>query len=338
MALAAALLLTACGAEGRQTAAPQETVTVTNCGAAAQFPSPASRMLVTDGNLIAMMLAIGAQDAVTAVTRLSRDVETLRRYYGPAVDQLREVSPNYPSRETILAQSPDVMVAGWVSGYKQADGITPDAMRDAGIAPYVLTDSCLQQDGAARGRVEPWAALREDLTNLGAITGRPAQAQEVVADIDRRLTALRNVPQSADPPTIFLVDGVTNGVFSSGRFGAPEAIITAGGGRNALNDVADTWIEVSWERVAASNPDAFLFVDYPPQAFEEKVGALRAREGINQLPAVVEGRFLNLPYALWTSGPLNIDAAEQVRKALERWQLVPPSTIEPRFDDEPARQ
>lgn len=46
-----------------------------------------------------------------------------------------------------------------------------------------------------------------------------------------------------------------------------------------------------------------------------------------------QNRFLNLPYALWTLGPLNIDAAEQVRKALEVWGLVSPSTVHPLFDD-----
>jgi iron complex transport system substrate-binding protein len=61
----------------------------------------------------------------------------------------------------------------------------------------------------------------------------------------------------------------------------------------------------------------------PPAAFVEKVAVLTARDGIKELPAVAQGRFLNLPYALWTSGPLNIDAAEQVRKALEGWQLIP---------------
>lgn len=311
-------------------------MTVTNCGAPMEFPAPADRMFVNDGNLISMMLAIGAQDDIAAVSSVQRDAETLRRHYGPAVDQLNVVSPEYPARETVLAQNPDVMVAGWNYGYSEADGLTPDSLRADGIAPYILTESCRRQQGeAARGIVDPWTALREDLTNLGAISGHGQQAQLVVADIDTRLEALRAAPQPATPPTIFLFDSGTDAIFSSGRFGAPQAIITAGGGRNALDDLDDTWTEVSWERLAASNPDAILFVDYPPQTFAEKVAILKAREGIKELPAVIQSRFLNLPYALWTSGPLNIDAAEQVRKALEGWQLVPASTIEAPFDDQP---
>jgi iron complex transport system substrate-binding protein len=331
------VVLGACGSGETTTAAagPQPgTVTVTNCGAPAQFPAPASRLFVNDGNMISMVLAIGAQDRVTAVSSVQRDVDTLRRHYGSAVDALENVSPEYPGRETVLAQRPDVMVAGWGYGYAEERGITPDSLREQGIAPYILTESCRKTAGSdARGVVDPWTALTDDLTNLGTITGTEARAQEVAADLTARLATLRQAPQAGTPPTIFLFDSGTDSVYSSGRFGAPQAIIAGGGGRNALDDVDDTWTGVSWERVAASRPDAFLFVDYPPQSFADKVAVLKARDGIKDLPAVQQNRFLNLPYALWTSGPLNIDAAEQVRKALEGWALVPPSTVHPPFDD-----
>ena len=50
------------------------------------------------------------------------------------------------------------------------------------------------------------------------------------------------------------------------------------------------------------------------------------------LPAVKENRFINLPYAMWTSGPLNIDAAEHVRKGMEKFNLAPKSDIKPALE------
>ncbi|WP_225729431.1 MULTISPECIES: ABC transporter substrate-binding protein [unclassified Nocardia] len=327
--LAIALVLTACG--GQSTAAG--TLTVRNCDAEQRFPA-AKRMFVNDGNLISMTLALGATDSVAAVSSLQRDAETLRRHYGPAVDALKSVAPGYPSLETVLAQRPDVVVAGWSYGYDEAKNLTPDTLRKQGIAAYVLTESCRQHPGERqRGLVEPWTALRTDLTNLGAITGRTERAAELTADLDRRLAALRAAPQAERRPNIFLFDSASDSIMSSGDYGAPQAILEAAGGRNVLADVPDTWVKTSWERLAAADPDAIMFVDYPPQSFAEKVALLRAKPGINRLRAVTENRFLNLPYAMWTSGPLNIDAAEQIRKQLEHWTLVPPSTIEPRADD-----
>ncbi|SDK06241.1 iron complex transport system substrate-binding protein [Nonomuraea maritima] len=332
VALAAAVSLTACGTSAPARATRAE-ITITNCGAPARFPSPARRLFVNDGNMIAMVLAVGAADEVAAVSSLQRDAVTLRRHYGDAVDRLNVVAPQYPSRETVLAQRPDVMVAGWNYGYSEETHLTPDSLRARGIAPYVLTESCRQRGEQRRGIAEPWQALRDDLSNLGAITGRTRQARQVVDDVNRRLTALRNAPRPEKPPTVFLFDSASDTVFSSGRFGAPQAIIDSAGGRNAIEDVDDSWTAVSWERVAAARPDAFVFVDYPPQTFEQKVDLLESRAGIKDLPAVTARRFLNLPYALWTSSPLNIDAAEQIRKALERWHLAPRSTIVPRSDD-----
>ncbi|WP_194835253.1 ABC transporter substrate-binding protein [Nocardia sp. XZ_19_369] len=332
MLVAVTLAATVAGCSAENTASGD--LTIRNCDVDVRFPAPAQRMFVNDGNLISMALALGAQDQVVAVSSVQRDTDTLRRHYGPVVDQLKSVAPEYPSRETVLAQGPDVMVAGWSYGYDEAKNLTPESLSKAGIAAYTLTESCRQRNGERpRGIVEPWTALRTDLTNLGAITGRADRATEVTADLDRRLAALTAAPQAERKPTIFLFDSATDSLMSSGSFGAPQAILDAAGGHNALSDVADTWTRVSWERLAAADPDAIMFVDYPPQTFAQKVEALRAKPGINQLRAVTEGRFLNLPYAMWTSGPLNIDAAEQIRKQLEQWNLVPASSIQPQVDD-----
>ncbi|WP_084535247.1 ABC transporter substrate-binding protein [Nocardia yamanashiensis] len=328
VAAVAAIAVAGCGSPQ----AASGNLTVRNCGVEAAFPAPAQRMFVNDGNLISMALALGAQEQVVAVSSLKRDADTLRRHYGDVVDKLNQVAPEYPSRETVLAQRPDVMVAGWNYGYSEATNLTPDSLRAAGVAPYVLTESCRQADGE-RGITDAWTALRTDLTDLGAITGKGERAGQLTADIDQRLTALRAAPQPERKPVIFVFDSASDTVFSSGKFGAPQAILEAAGARNALEDVSDTWTAVSWERLAAADPDAIVFVDYPPQTFQQKVDLLRAKPGIQNLRAVTASRFLNLPYALWTSGPLNIDAAEQVRVQLETWNLAPRSGIRPAFDD-----
>ncbi len=336
-----ALTITAGGdADGERLATSDAgTVTVRNCGAEVTFPAPAERLFVNDGNLISMVLAIGAQDQVAAVSSIQRDKEVLRTHYGDAVDRLEEVSKDYPSRETVIARRPDVMVAGWNYGYDESKNLTPASLAEHDIAAYVLTESCRQGDGAARGVVDPWTALDRDLINLGEITGHQDEAAAVAEDIDRRVAGLRAAPQETDVPTLFLFDSGEKAVFSSGRFGAPQAIIEAAGGRNALEDLDDTWTEVSWERLAASKPDAFVFVDYPPQTVAQKIAILRAHPATKDLPAVKQERFLNLPYAMWTSSPLNVDAAERVRASLEEWRLVPAggvgsstgsSTVEPR--------
>lgn len=319
-----ALAVSGCSAAADSQTASGE-VTVTNCAQQVSFPSPAKRLFVNDSNLISMVLALGAEDQVVAVSSLGRDEEVLTEHYGPVVGELNQVSDDYPSPETVIAQRPDVMVAGWNYGYDEAKHLTPDSLATHDISAYVLTESCRQDGTDARGILDPWTALRDDLTNLGQITGHTQQARKTTADLDARLAALEDAPQPDRKPTLFVFDSGDKAIFTSGAFGAPQAIIEAAGGRNAVEDLKDTWTEVSWERLATAQPDAFLFVDYPGQTYEQKVTILKAHPATRNLTAVEEGRFLNLPYAMWTSGPLNIDAAEQARQALETWGLVPTS-------------
>jgi iron complex transport system substrate-binding protein len=307
------------------------TVTVENCGQERTFAAPASRMFVNDGNLIALTLAVGAGEQITAVSSLQDDTDVLTRAYGDVVDGLRQVAPEYPALETVIAAQPDVVVAGWNYGFSESTDVTPETLADRGIGAYVLSESCRQADGA-RGTMDPWAAVRTDLTNLGAITGHADTAAEVVADTDARLAALAAAPQPEREPVVFVFDSGTDAIFSSGGFGGPQAIIDAAGGRNALADLEDTWTEVSWERLATARPDMIVFVDYPGQTLAQKRQVLAEHPATRDLPAVQEERYLDLPYAMWTSGPLNIDAAEHLRQGLEAYGLAPDSGLRPRLD------
>lgn len=326
------LLAVGCGggapAEGGTSA---ERVTVTNCDQEVEFPSPAQRLFVNDGNLIALTLAIGAKDQIAAVSSLQRDADILQRKYGDVVKELNDVAPEYPTMESVLAAKPDVMVAGWSYGYTESKNLTPDTLAEHDIDAYILSESCRREDGA-RGTMDPWEAVTTDLTNLGAITGHQDTAGDVVVDTEKRLAALREAPQGKEKPVVFVFDSGTDAILSSGAYGGPHAIIEAGGGVNALADVEDTWTQVTWEKFAKSSPDMIVFVDYGEQSFEDKQKVLAAHPASKNLPAVKEKRYLNLPYAMWTSGPLNIDAAEHMRRGLEKYDLVPGSDITPELE------
>ncbi len=331
-------LLAGCGATADAgSSTKQEEVTVTNCGQEVRLPSPAQRMYITgDGNMLAMVLALGAEDQIAGVTGLDDGRAPLGAMYGrDVVDALPVASKDYPTMENAIAHEPDVVFSGWNYGFTEEKNFTPDALAEHSIDSYILSESCRQQDGQ-RGTMPPWQALYADMENLGEITGRERQADEVVEDIKERLTALEDAPQPKNEPTVFLFDSGTKDIFTSGSFGGPQAIIEAAGARNATADVEDTWTEVSWERLVASKPDFFAFVDYPGQSYRQKIKVLQTNPATKDLPAVKEERFLNLPISAWTSSPLNIDAAEQLRVTLEEHDLAPASDIEPEHDLRPG--
>ncbi|MCV7228159.1 ABC transporter substrate-binding protein [Mycolicibacterium komossense] len=313
--------------------APSDTVTVTNCGQDVAYEQPLDRWFVNDGGMIAIALAAGARNQMTAVSSLARDIGVLRLEYGSQVDGLDEVAPEQPTLENIVGAKPQVLFAGYNYGMGEERGITPEILAGHGIAVYQLSEACLQAEGQpSRGTMDPWLALDTDLRNVGTLTGNTDTAFQAADDIAARLQTLRAAPQPENKPTIFVFDSGTDTVFSSGAFGGPQGIIDAAGARNATEDVQDTWTTVSWERVTTSDPDLIVFVDYPGQTVEEKIAALRSNPASRNLRAVRESRFVNLPYAMWVSSPLNIDSAEILRSVLEKHGLAPTSGITPTLD------
>lgn len=304
----------------------QHAVTIDNCGVEVEYQAPAQRMFINDSNLISIALAAGAGENIAALT-VKEDEKLLPKLYGEEYTSLPVVAER-PNMELAVAQNTDLMFAGWSYGFSEESGFTPDALKERGIASYILSESCRSSE-SARGTMDPWAALDTDLHNIGQIAGDPEKAQATITEIGDRRTALEQAPQAEDKPVAFLFDSGTDTPITSGSFGGPQAILEAAGARNAMEDLEDTWTTTGWEQVAAAAPDVFVFVDYAPQTLADKIEVLRTNPATRDLPAVKENRFINLPYMFWTSGPQNIDAAEIVRKGLEHFELVPRSEIEP---------
>ncbi|MEO9326944.1 ABC transporter substrate-binding protein [Gordonia aurantiaca] len=325
-------LLAGCGTD--DSTASADSVTVTNCGEQVAFPQPLERLFVNDGGMIAIALAAGARDKMVAVSSLARDKDVLRLVYGPEqVDTLNEVSTQPPTLENIVGARPQVLYAGYNYGMSESRGITPEILASHGIDVYQLSEACRKVDGQAqRGTMDPWVALDTDLRNIGTITGNPGRGAKAADDVAKRLEKLRGAPQPEVRPTVFVFDSVSDTIFTSGSFGGPQGIIDAAGARNATEDVRDTWTAVNWERITVADPDLIVFVDYPGQSVEQKIGALRSNPASRNLKAVRESRFVNLPYAMWVSSPLNIDAAETLRAVLEAHDLAPASGITPPLD------
>lgn len=327
-------LLTACSepteseadGDGGGTGVAQEAVTVENCGEQVEYQAPVQKMFVNDSNILSIALAAGAADHVSAATVRESHRPLLSTVYGEEADGINYVGER-AELEGVVAQDPEVMFAGWSYGFKDSTPLNPAGLAEHGIDSYLLSETCRSGEGT-RGTMDPWVALKTDVTNIGKIAGDPERAQSVVDDVDERLDRLSSAEQPDEAPTAFLFDSAEDTITTSGSFGGPQGILEAAGARSATEDVADTWTQVSWEKLAASDPDVLVFVDYEAQSYEDKLEVLRTNPATRDLEAVKEGRFINIPYVMWCSGPLNIDAAEIVRKGMEAYGLVPESDIE----------
>lgn len=88
--------------------------------------------------------------------------------------------------------------------------------------------------------------------------------------------------------------------YVAGRTGLPSEMSRVVGAKNAFDDVDEDWPEVSWEEVAARNPDFIVIGDLsergrPGDSAAEKRAAMAAHPVVSQLAAVRGNKIVEVP-------------------------------------------
>ncbi|GAC70466.1 putative ABC transporter substrate-binding protein [Gordonia soli NBRC 108243] len=316
------LFATACGAdvEDDATAPAGQAVTVDNCREPLTVPGRPSRVVVNDTGITEIMFALGLADTLAGYTTYAgKERDIASSPWRADFERTRSLGDAF-TREAIQSADPDFVFAGWNYGFKKSTGVTPDWIRSLGATPYQLTEACRQPGSTERGIVAPLDALYEDLANIGEIFGVQNRATSLISEYKAEVRkANATAPTEDRRARVFLFDSADPTPFTSGRFAAPEQIITEAGGSNIFGDLEDSWTSTSWEAAAQRNPQVILIVDYgagPANTVAAKIRQLQTHPLMSGTDAVREGRFLALPYAALVEGPRNPAAITKVAQYL----------------------
>ncbi|GGS93509.1 ABC transporter substrate-binding protein [Streptomyces cinerochromogenes] len=318
--LAAALCLAAtaagCGAtvEPDQDAGPSSSVTLTNCGRQVTYDKVPERVVTNDVGITELMFALGLEDRMAGFA-MPDDKGDLRGVpWKDGYDRVRWLSKDQLTKENVLDSRADLVFAGWNYGFREDSGFTPDALDKLGIPTYILTESCHNgRTKSSRGIMPPLDALYADLTNLGKLFGVEKRAATLIADFKKQIADVRaKAPKGSDRPSVFLYDSGRDTPFTSGRYAAPEQIITEAGGVNVMHDVADSWTTVGWESVVQRNPDVIVICDYGDVSAEQKKKFLLSYAPLRDVSAVKHRRIVSLDYADLVESPRNPSAVARL--------------------------
>ena len=289
-------------------------VTVENCGRTLTFDKAPTHAVVHDLNMSEMAFALGLQPNMAGVTGVSGWYKTTPAF-DAAKGTIPELAPKYPTMENLLAAQADFFFAGWYYGMKPGGEVTPDTLKEKGIATYVLTESCAQVD-KARPRASMDLLYTDELA-LGHIFGKDAEARALVDGWKARIGKVAEAVKGEAPVSVFLYDSGEDKPFTAGKFAMPTALIEAAGGTNILGDLDMSWGTTSWEDVAVKNPQFLILLDYQDGAgYAKLLDFLKAHPAMKETDAVKNERFLPLRYEQITPGPANIEAVEALAKAL----------------------
>ena len=287
-------------------------VTVKSCDRDVTFDAAPARAISNDVNLTEMMLVLGLTDHMVGFTGIS-GWKTLDPVMRDGIAELPELAARYPSKEVLIGADADFYFAGWNYGMKVGGEVTPDTLAPFGIAVYELSESCIHITKKAPASM---ADMYNDLLNLGAIFGVQDRAETLVATYKAALAA-HTAGLAALPiaPRVFVYDSGEDAPFTSGRYGMPNALIEAAGGRNIMDDFDKSWGTVGWEAVVDRNPEVIVIVNYGDVTAAEKRAFIMENPAFADLDAVKNDRFVVLEYVAATPGPRNITAIKTLATA-----------------------
>ncbi|MEU6387995.1 ABC transporter substrate-binding protein [Streptomyces sp. NPDC046939] len=315
LGLAAALTLTACGADvaSESKSSTSQAVTVTNCGKKVTYDKRPERVVTNDVGITELMFALGLEDRMAGYVMPADKGATDDLPYKDAYDKVKWLSKDRVTKEIVLDARADLVFAGWNYGFNE-NTLTPDELHTAGVDTYLLTESCRNAvSGTSRGIMPPLDALYTDLDNLGRIFGVEKRARKLVKEYRARVAAVRaKAPKGADRPSVFLYDSGQDQPFTSGRYAAPEQIISEAGGVNLMHDLKDSWTTVGWETVVKRNPDVILINDYGSTSAEQKRKFLLSYPPLRNVSAIKHKRIHTLDYADLVESPRNPSAVERL--------------------------
>ena len=260
-------------------------------GLARADDAPAKPQRVVSLNMCTdeLVLRLASPEHIASVTWLSQDPRNAN-----LAGLARTLPANHGLVEEVLAQKPDLVVAG-----AHTTRSTVALLKRVGVT--------VREFGVPNNLAE----MRQQIRDMAKLLGEPRNGEALIAEIDARLAALADRPRPAQPRAIVLRP---NG-FTTGRGSLVDEILTAAGLTNLAAELGiDNYGQIALETVALGEADILILnttPDGPPSlAHEILQHPVLARLG-DRLKLVA------LPSKLWTcAGPAVIDAIELLLDAV----------------------
>ncbi len=200
--------------------------------------------------------------------------------------------------------------------------LAPDLVVTQNLCP-VCAVSTAQVDGAIRPlprcpdllSLDPRSleGVLSDIRRVGAATGRAAEAEALVAGLERRLAAVRARVAGRPRPRVAALEWL-DPPFAGGHW-VPEMIAIAGG-EDALNRPGEGSRRLSWDEVAAADPEVVVAMPcgYDAAGAQAQIDLVADRPEWRRLRAVQAGRVaaVDANGCFSRPGPRLVDGVERL--------------------------
>ncbi|MBE0579216.1 putative F420-0 ABC transporter substrate-binding protein [Devosia sp.] len=308
--LGLAILALSAGSALAQTGYP---LTLDNCGVQVTLPAAPQRVVTIKSTATEMLLALGLGDRIVGVGFQDGPAPAP---WTAAAAALPVLSDKLPSQEVVLKVEPDFIYGGWESNFAADGAGERPTLAELGIASYVSPAACRSIKPAKLTFDEVFAQIGE----MGTIFDAAPAAEALIAE---QKAALAAVSPDARGLTALWYSSGTKAPYVGAGSGAPQMMLEALGLKNIMADVDDGWVAASWEAVVDANPDVIVLVDATWNSAEQKKKLLAENPITSQLDAVVNQRYLIVPFPASEAGVRNVGATADMAAQLAGLTFAP---------------
>jgi iron complex transport system substrate-binding protein len=301
-------------------------LTLENCGVAVTINRPPQRVASLYQASTEILLSLGLADRIVGTSTWFDPVLPALAEDNAAVPRLAD---NDPSLETVLAAEPELVTSASAHTFTPAVVAERSRLAQLGVATYQSPSVCTgaRVDGETVTRTGPltFDTLFEEVTQLAQIFDVPDRGAQLVDDLQRRLAkaSLEPVPGTT---VAYWFSGLRT-PYMAGCCSAPGLYTAELGLTNVFADASEDWPEVSWEAVAARDPEVLVLADLNRRridgdALDSKIEFLESNPVTRQMTAVRNKRYVVLTGSELDPGIRQVQAVEKIAAGLESFGLV----------------
>mgnify|MGYP001180879793 CR=1 FL=1 len=277
-----------------------------NCGFEIVLDKPPERVVAIKSTATELLLSLGLVERIAGIAFQDGPLPPDLAAAGAG---LAVLSDRLPSQEVVLEVEPDFVYGGWESNFSGEGAGERPTLAALGVASYVAPAACRS--------VKPpeltFERLFAEMAEMGAIFDVEAAAAALIENQRRLLAGV--APDERGLTALWYSSGTRTPYVGAGS-NAPAMILEALGLANIFGAVDEGWISASWEAVVDADPDVIVLVDAAWNSAEQKKTLLAKNPITSQLEAVIEQRYLVIPFPASEAGVRNVPAVVDMARQL----------------------
>lgn len=225
-----------------------------------------------------MLLALGLEENIVGYAMQENEIP---EKYKAAFDSLHCITEDWTvSQEMIMAMEPDFLMF-----WNGSPDYTYEFLSANGMGTYAMTSDI---DGA---KIQ---SVYDDFTNMGKIFGVEERAAEIISEMKAKIDPVAEKMAAAEPVSVVYIDAYSSeeAAFTAGDALVADIFRTAGG-ENVINNTTDPWLNVSWEEIAAADPEWIVIGVYEgAEDADYWIDFLKNHPACSQMKAVQNENFI----------------------------------------------